>query len=61
MSDFKIHYLGVGSATPSMRHLPSCQVIDFRGKLYMIDCGEGAQLSMGRLGLNLSRLYHIFI
>ncbi|MDE6542965.1 MAG: ribonuclease Z [Muribaculaceae bacterium] len=61
MSDFKIHYLGVGSATPSMRHLPSCQVIDFRGKLYMIDCGEGAQLSMRRMGLKFSRLEHIFI
>ncbi len=61
MSDFKIHYLGVGSATPSLRHLPSCQVVEFRGKLYMIDCGEGAQLSMRRMGLKFSRLEHIFI
>lgn len=61
MSDFKVHYLGVGSATPSLRHQPSCQVIDFRGKLFMIDCGEGAQLMMRRMKIKFSRLEHIFI
>ena len=61
MSDFKIHFLGVGSATPSLRHLPSCQIIDFRGKLYMVDCGEGAQLGMRRMKLKFSRLEQIFI
>ncbi len=44
-----------------MRHLPSCQVIDFRDRLMMIDCGEGAQLQMRRMGLKFSRLRHIFI
>lgn len=61
MSDFKAYYLGVGSASPSLLHQPSCQIIDFRGKLFMIDCGEGAQLSMRRMGLKVSRLEHIFI
>lgn len=61
MSDFKLNILGCGSATPSMRHLPACQVIDYRGNLMMIDCGEGAQLSMRRMGLKFSRLNHVFI
>lgn len=61
MNAFKIHYLGVGSATPSNLHMPSCQVIDFRGRLFMIDCGEGAQLAMRRMHLKFSRLEHIFI
>ncbi|MBD5225689.1 MAG: ribonuclease Z [Bacteroidales bacterium] len=61
MSEFKLHILGCGSATPSLRHLPSCQVIEYRGQLMMIDCGEGAQLSMRRMGLKFSRLTHIFI
>lgn len=61
MSDFKLHILGCGSATPSLRHLPACQVIDYRGQLMMIDCGEGAQLGMRRMGLKFSRLNHIFI
>lgn len=61
MSDFKLHILGCGSATPSLRHLPACQVVDYRGGLMMIDCGEGAQLSMRRMGLKFSRLNHVFI
>lgn len=61
MSEFTLNILGCGSATPSLRHLPACQVIDYRGSLMMIDCGEGAQLSMRRMGLKFSRLNHIFI
>ena len=57
----KINILGCGSATPSLRHLPACQVVEHRGQLMMIDCGEGAQLSMRRQGLNFGRLNHIFI
>jgi ribonuclease Z len=61
MSEFNLNILGCGSATPSLRHLPACQVVDYRGQLMMVDCGEGAQLSMRRLGLKFSRLGHIFI
>lgn len=61
MARFSINILGCGSATPSLRHLPACQVIDFRDNLMMIDCGEGAQLSMRRMKLKFSRLNHIFI
>lgn len=61
MARFRINILGCGSATPSMRHLPSCQVVDFRDTLFMIDCGEGAQLSMRRMKMKFSRLNHIFI
>lgn len=61
MAQFQVNILGCGSATPSLRHLPSCQVIDFRDKLMMIDCGEGAQLSMRRMKIKFSRLNNIFI
>lgn len=61
MPAFDINYLGCGSATPTAHHLPSCQVIDFRGQLMMIDCGEGAQLQFKRMRLKLNRLTHIFI
>lgn len=60
-SDFTLHILGCGSAVPTVRHNPSCQIIDHRGTLYMIDCGEGAQAMMRRLKLKFSRLRHIFI
>lgn len=61
MANFRINILGCGSATPSLRHLPSSQVIDFRDKLMMVDCGEGAQLGMRRMRLKYSRLNNIFI
>lgn len=61
MNDFKVHTLGCGSAKPSLRHLPACTVVEHRGTLYMIDCGEGAQLSFMRKRLPFSKLRHIFI
>lgn len=61
MSTFSIHTLGCGSAKPSLRHLPSCTVVEHRGSLYMIDCGEGAQLSFMKHRLSFSKLRHIFI
>lgn len=53
--------LGCGSATPSTRHLPSAQIVNFRDTYYMVDCGECAQLQMRRLHLKFSHLRHIFI
>lgn len=61
MANFEINILGCGSATPSLRHMPSCQVIDFRDKLLMLDCGEGSQLGMRRQSLKFSRLNDIYI
>ena len=43
------------------RHQPSCQVLNVRDNLRMIDCGEGAQLAVRRMKLKLMRLNHIFI
>lgn len=61
MSEFKVHVLGCGSATPSLRHMPSCQVVEYRRQLLMVDCGEGAQLSMRKQGLKFSHLNHVFL
>lgn len=61
MTKFELNILGCGSATSSLMHLPSCQVLNVRDNLYMIDCGEGAQLEMRRMKLKFSRLNHIFI
>lgn len=61
MSDFRLHVLGCGSAKPSVKHHPSCYVVEHHGTLYMIDCGEGAQLEFQRQKLKFSRLRHIFL
>jgi ribonuclease Z len=36
-------------------------VVECRGKLFMVDCGEGAQLQMRRSGLSFSKVGHIFV
>lgn len=61
MSQFSVNILGCGSATPTAFHNPSSQIIDFRGNLLMVDCGEGAQAMMRRMRLKFSRLNHVFI
>lgn len=61
MEKFELTILGCGSALPTVRHFATSQVINVREKLYMIDCGEGAQLQMRRSRLKFSHLNHIFI
>ena len=61
MTRLELNILGCGSATMTPRHQPSCQVLNVRDNLMMIDCGEGAQLAMRRMKLKPMRLNHIFI
>ena len=61
MNKFKLHILGCASSSPTMRHLPSCQVLELRGKMLMIDCGEAAQREMRRYKLSFAKINHIFI
>ena len=61
MVKFEVHILGCGSALPTTKHFASSQVVNIREKLFMIDCGEGAQLQLRKSRLKFSRLNHIFI
>ena len=54
MANIELNILGCGSALPTTRHLPSSQVLNVREKLFMIDCGEGAQLQFRRQKLRFS-------
>ena len=61
MDPFKIYVLGCGSALPTMRHNPSSQIVELRGKQFMIDCGEGTQLQLRRSKIRFTKLGHVFI
>ena len=61
MEKFELHILVCGSALPTTRHFPTSQIVNVRDKLFMIDCGEGAQLQFRKSHLKFSRLNHIFI
>lgn len=59
--DASLTILGCGSAIPTFQQSPSGQVLDMCDKSFLIDCGEGVQLAMRRLGVRTHRLYNVFI
>ena len=61
MEPFELNILGCGSAKPTTRHQPTAQILNVRGKYFMLDCGEGAQTRMQLMGLSMANIGHIFI
>ena len=61
METLSVHILGCGSALPTTKHNPSAQALSLRGKVYLVDCGEGTQLQIRRQGLHFGRIHTIFI
>ncbi|NPD92352.1 ribonuclease Z [Xylanibacter muris] len=61
MQPFRIHVLGCGSALPTLRHNPTSQIVELRGKMFMIDCGEGTQLQLRRSRIRFTKLGHVFL
>ena len=54
MGKFEVNILGCGSALPTARHYPSTQILNIRDNLFMIDCGEGAQIQFRRMRLKFT-------
>jgi ribonuclease Z len=61
MTDFKLRILGCGSALPTIRHNASSQILEFRNKQFLIDCGEGTQVQLRRMRIGFTKIAHIFI
>jgi ribonuclease Z len=61
MELFKIHILGCGSALPTLRHNASSQIVEIRGKMFMVDCAEGTQMQLRRSKINFQRIQAVFI
>ena len=57
--NFTLNVLGTASALPTTERYPSAQVLDVRGRLFMIDCGEGAQMQLRRAGISFLKIEHI--
>lgn len=58
---FEVTILGCGSATPTMRHSPTAQLVNHDEHYFLLDCGEGTQLQLRRFGVKFQRINHIFI
>jgi len=61
MEPFQVHILGCGSALPTLKHNSSAQVVDVRGKLFLVDCGEGTQVLLRRSRISFTRIGAVFI
>lgn len=57
--NFTLKVLGTASALPTTERYPSAQVLDVRGRLFMIDCGEGAQMQIRRAKVSFLKIEHI--
>ena len=57
--NFTLKVLGTASALPTTERYPSAQVLDVRGRLFMLDCGEGAQMRLRKAGISFLKIEHI--
>lgn len=57
--NFTVKILGTASALPTTQRNPSAQIVDVRGRLFMIDCGEGAQIQLRKAGVSFLKIEHI--
>ena len=57
--NFTLNVLGTASALPTTERYPSAHVLDVRGRLFMIDCGEGAQMQLRRAKISFLKIEHI--
>jgi len=57
----KLTILGCYSATPRAFTNPTAQVLDVKGNLFLIDCGEGTQVQLRKFKIKFSRIKNVFI
>lgn len=58
---FELLSLGTSAAIPANGRYPSAHILNINERLYLLDCGEGAQFQMAKYGVKRSKLHHIFI
>lgn len=59
--EFSLTTLGTASARPIVDKYSSVHVLNARGRLFLIDCCEGAQQQLVRHHLSMMKIDHIFI
>ncbi|MBK7690135.1 MAG: ribonuclease Z [Bacteroidetes bacterium] len=57
----KITILGNNSALPAFGRYPTAQIVDIQQELFLMDCGEAAQMRMKQYDIRSHRINNIFI
>ena len=61
MNNFCLTILGSSGAVPAYGRFPSCQYLTIQNRHFLIDCGEGAQMQLGRFEIPIHKITDIFI
>lgn len=61
MRDFSVTILGSSAALPYKNRNLTSQIVNYAGRLFLIDCGEGTQMQLMKLKVKFMRIHHIFI
>lgn len=61
MNERVLTLLGCGSAKPTALFNPSGQLLNLRNKQFLIDCGEGVQITLAQIAAKTAHLDHILI
>jgi ribonuclease Z len=59
--NFTIQILGSSAALPTSQRNPSAQVLEYEGRLFLIDCAEGTQMQMRKFSIAFRKVSHVFI
>ena len=57
----KLTILGSFSAYPSFKGFTTSQVLEYSGKSFLIDCGEGTQIQLRKNKIKFNSIEDIFI
>lgn len=61
MLPFALTILGSSSATPTSERNSTAQLLSHGENLFLIDCGEGTQVTLRKMHIHFQRIRHIFI
>jgi len=61
MMKFEVLVLGSSSATPMYGRHPTAQLINIHDQLLLVDCGEGTQIQLSKMGVKANKIRAIFI
>ncbi|AWU39080.1 ribonuclease Z [Blattabacterium punctulatus CPU2] len=61
MKKSSLTILGCHSSIPTKKFYPTSQILEMKGSIFLIDCGEGTQVQLRKAKIKFNKIIHIFI